>query len=230
MPRMRSRRIFRWLPKLRWSVLVASALAPEALVLLAGCGDSGGEAPAAPAAPAGAASMQPSNSESAVQLTFDGVHEVLSGGAQLEVRELNPVVNLVVTTVFESNHDDLFTLELAFEGVENAVGSHSSEFSGESNSAALAVAYLEQISYASQSGSLDVTLTGDGSINGRFAVDLAVDVAGSSDPAGVPASAMPFSVSGTFAGTWSLLCRSPVIGLPGDHSVADSPYCNNLEF
>jgi hypothetical protein len=214
---MRSRRIFRW-------------LLPAALVLLVGCGDSGQEAPA----PAEAAASMPlpsvDRSASAVQLTLDGVHEVLTGGARLEVRELNPVVHLVVTTVFASNHDDLLELDLTFEGVENAVGSHSSELGGQSNSPAFAVAYLERISYLSQSGSLDVTLTGDGAIHGRFDAELAVDAEGSSDPTGIPASAVNFNLSGAFEGTWSLLCRSPVLALPGDHSVADSPYCNQLEF
>ena len=227
---MRSRRIFRWLPSSLCSAVSSAAVAASAVVLLAGCSDSKQESPAATA---GASSMPPSGvsrSESAVQLTLDGVHEVLNGGAQLEVRELRPVVNLVVTTVFESKPNDLLEVNLAFEGVENTVGTHTSQFGGESNSPAFAVAYLEQISYLSQSGNLEVTLTGDGAISGRFDAELAVDAAGSSDPAGVPASAKNFSISGSFAGTWSLLCRSPVLALPGDHSVADSPYCNNLEF
>jgi hypothetical protein len=238
---MRSRRIFRCLPwspfsvAVRWEAVLLKAVllkavTASAVVLLAGCSDSKRESPAASA---GASSLPPSGvsrSESAVQLTLDDVHEVLSGGAQLEVRELRPVVNLVVTTVFESKQDDLLEVHLAFEGVENAVGTHRSELGGQANSPAFAVAYLELISYVSQSGNLEVTLSGDGAISGQFAADLVVDEAGSSDPAGVPASAKDFSISGSFAGTWSLLCRSPVIGLPGDHNVADSPYCNNHQF
>lgn len=228
LPRMRSRRIFRWLPILRFS----AALAVAAPVLPA-CSDSG-DGKEAPTATDGASSMEPPAGEtrrqSAVQLKLDDGDELLTGGAQLQVRELNPVVNLVVTTTFEFNHDDLLEFKLAFEGVENTVGSHSSEFTSASNSAASAVAYLERISYLSQSGTLDVTLTGDGAIHGRFDAELAPDAAGSSDPAGVPASAKNFNVTGTFDGTWSLVCRSPVIGLPGDHSVADSPYCRSLAF
>jgi len=223
---MRTRRNFRW-PSI--SVSVLAVLVPSA-VLLAACKDSGQEPPAAAA---GAAGMQVSGGyrkESAVQLTLDGVHEVLRGGAQLEVRELNPVVNLAVTTVFASNNNDLLELKLAFEGVDQVVGAHRSEFGGLSNSAARAVVYRDKISYSSQSGSLDVTLTGDGGIRGRFDAELAVDVEGSADPASVPASTKNLSVSGTFEGTWSLVCRSPVLNLPGDHSVADSPYCNQLEF
>jgi hypothetical protein len=221
---MRSPRIFRWLSTLRFSALVPLAALP-----LPGCADSKREPPAATG---GSTSMPPGvdRHDSVVELRLDGTPEVLSGGARLEVRELYPVVNLVVTTVFESNHDDLLQIQLAFDGVENAVGAHRSEFGGLSNSAAVAVAYLERISYSSQSGSLDVTLTGDGAIQGRFDAELAVDVQGSSDPDGIPASAKNFSIAGTFEGTWSLFCRSPVVGLPGDHSVTDSPYCNNLEF
>ena len=140
------------------------------------------------------------------------------------------MVNLAVTTVFDSNHDDLVELHLALDGVKNAMGFHRAEFASAANNPALAVAYLERVSYSSQSGTLEVTLKNDRTIEGRFAAMLSQDATPGGDPALAPPPVDDFGISGTFSGTWSVVCRSPVIGLPGDHSVADSPYCNNLAF
>jgi hypothetical protein len=225
---MRSGEFFGWL----------SALA--ALFLGAGCGsgdkpangDPSGAGGSVSGGPGAAAGDRAAANESTVELTLDGPREdqLLRGGARLEVRELNPVVNLAVTTVFDVNHDDLVELHLALDGVENAMGFHRAEFGSAANNPALAVAYLELVSYSSQSGTLEVTLKNDRSIEGRFDAVLSQDAPLGSDPALVPPPIDDFEISGTFSGTWSLLCRSPVIGLPGDHSVADSPYCNNLTF
>jgi hypothetical protein len=144
------------------------------------------------------------------------------------VRELEPVVNVVVTTVFASNPDDLVRLQLDVVGVDNAMGTHSQQFTSDSDSAALAIAYIRRVSYASQSGSLDVTLNGNGDIEGRFDAELAPDLAGSSSSNAI--AAQPFSISGRFEGRWMLACTSPVLGLPGDHTVSDSAYCNGLQF
>lgn len=163
-----------------------------------------------------------------LELTLEGVPEVLSGSARLEVRELNPLVNVVVTALFPSSDDDLVRLSLGVMGVDRAMGTHRQQFTSERDSPALAIAYVERVSYISQSGSLEVTLTGDGRIEGRFDAELAPDLAGSSTDSAL--TGQPFSMSGRFAGTWMLVCSSPVIGLPGDHSVSDSAYCNSLQF
>jgi hypothetical protein len=161
-----------------------------------------------------------------VLLTIDGNHEVLGGAARIEVRELDPLVRLTVTTVFPTNHDDLILIQLGVQGVENMMGQHIESFTSTEDGAALAVAYLKQVSYSSQSGSLDVTLSNDGKLEGRFDAQLTPDaLAGEAPPA-----AEPLSIAGHFAGKWSVLCRSPVLNLPGDHSTSDSAYCRNLEF
>jgi hypothetical protein len=218
----------------RCSLLPAAPLRPalfllSTLLLGMGCG-SGDESASDDSGAGGSAAAVGDEAASSVELTLDGVHELLNGAARLEVRELNPVVNLAVTTVFSSNSSDLLQLTLALDGVENAMGFHHSEFGGQSNSAAIAVAYLEQVSYSSKSGTLEVTLKSDGTIDGQFDAMLSQDPTPGTDPALAPPPTPDFEISGSFAGTWSLVCRSPVIGLPGDHSVADSPYCNNLTF
>jgi hypothetical protein len=163
---------------------------------------------------------------SALQLTLTDEATPLSGGAQLQVREENPIVNLVITAVYEQNHDDLVQLQLALLGVETAMGVHRMELGPPGNSAAFAVAYLDAQSYSSSGGMLEVTLSGDGRIAGSVQAELFQD----SQPGRLNESGEPFSLSGSFEGRWSLVCRSGVRGLPGDHSIADSPYCNRLQF
>lgn len=102
----------------------------------------------------------------------------------------------------------------------------SMEIGPPGTSAAFAAAYLDRQSYSSRGGSLEVTLAGDGSITGNLEAELFKD----SLPGRLDESGEALSLSGTFAGSWCLLCRSRVVGLPGDHSVADSPYCNGLQF
>lgn len=150
----------------------------------------------------------------------------LSGGARLEVREQNPVVNLAVTAQFQENTSNLVQFQLSVLGVENAMGPHHIEIGPPAYSAAYMQAYLELQSYSSRSGMLDVTLAGDGSISGNFEAELFKD----SEPGRLDESGERITLSATFDGYWSLICRSPVPALPGDHSVTDSAYCNGLTF
>ncbi len=165
------------------------------------------------------------DAESEVHLTIAGEGTQLSGGAQLEVREQNPVANLVVTAVYEGT-SNLVTFQLAVLGVENVVGVHRTEIGPPGNSAAFAQAYLERQSYSSGSGSLEVTLAGDGSISGSLEVEMFQD----SEPGKLDESGASFNLVAAFEGSWKLLCRSPVQALPGDHSVSDSAYCRGLKF
>lgn len=151
---------------------------------------------------------------------------LLSGGARLEVREQNPVVNLAVTAVFAQSTSNLVQFQLAFLGVENAMGPHHAEIGPPTYSEAYVQAYLELQSYSSRSGVLDVTLAGDGSISGALEAELFKD----SEPGTLDESGERITISATFDGFWSLTCRSPVPALPGDHSVSDSIYCNGLTF
>jgi hypothetical protein len=203
------------------------------LVLVAGCGSGGKNAEAAAGA-AGAMNTETSGvggssgasdaepRDGAILLTLEGEAAQLEGGARIEVREENPVVNLVVTAVYADNHDDLLQLQLAIDGVDQVAGHHTYDLAGAS-SRAYAVAYLDRVSYFSETGTLDLTVQGDGALSGSFSASLAPDAADAADAA-------PLELSGSFTGSWSLLCRSPVAILPGDHSVSDSAYCNNLRF
>jgi hypothetical protein len=166
------------------------------------------------------------DSPNALQLTLEGEPSLLNGGARLEVREENPIANLVITAVYEANHDDLVQFQLALIGVENAMGFHRTEIGPPGSSAAFAAAYLDKQSYSSRGGTLEVTLTGDGRITGKLEAELFKD----SLPGRLDESGETLSLSGTFEGSWSLLCRSRALGLPGDHSFEDSPYCNSLQF
>jgi hypothetical protein len=213
---------------------------------LAGCGDSGKKSANAEtgdttpgdgsegATDNGASGMTSDGSDSAnnaladdVLLTLAGDREVLGGGARLDVIEGRQIVPLTVTTVYPNNHYDLILLQLELNGVENAMGEHTENLTGALDATAVAQAYIKQISYTSQSGTLDVTLSNDGKLEGRFDAQLTPDVPeGTTDAATL--AAKPIDLSGYFSGKWSLICRSPVQILPGDHSTPDSAYCRNL--
>lgn len=208
---------------------------------LAGCGDSDHESPDAETGDTGAgdttdgtaAGMTADNNALAddVLLTLDDQHQILGGGARLDVKELRPLVLLTVTTVYPTNHDDLILLQLGVNGVEHVMGQHTELLTSlvpavnadaAENAVASAQAYIGQVSYISQSGTLDVTLSNDGRIEGRFAAQLIAEGEGS--------TAAPLDISGYFSGKWSLICSSPVLNLPGDHSTPNTAYCRNLPF
>jgi hypothetical protein len=198
-------------------------------VVLAGCGgaepaeqEPGSEATEATAAPPSARADSPA----ALQLALAGESSLLNGGARLEVQEESPIANLVITAVYEPNHDHLVQLQLVLVGVENAMGFHRTQIGPPGTSAACAAAYLDKQSYSSRGGTLEVTLTADGSITGLLEAELFKD----SSPGGLDELGEALHLSGTFEGSWSLLCRSRVVGLPGEHLIADSPYCNSLQF
>jgi hypothetical protein len=202
-----------WLSLLGFVLIACGSEAPEEQP----------EAPAGGDQPAAAAST---DGASGVRLTLAGEGGQLSGGAQLQVREQNPIVNLLVTAVEEQNSSNLVRFQLALMGVENAMGTHRTEIGPPGNSAAFVNAYMDLQSYSSRTGTLEVTLANDGRISGNLQVELFKD----SEPGRLDESGEPLSLSGNFAGSWSLVCRSPVPALPGDHSVSDSAYCNGLTF
>ena len=195
---------------------------------LAGCGDSdhksandeAGDTPAGDT-PAGDTASDGNALADDVLLTLEGKHEVLGGGARLNVEEAQPLVLLTITTVYPNNHDDLILLQLGLDGVEHAMGQHTENLTGGRDAVAVAQAYIAQVSYTSQSGTLDVTLSSDGKLDGHFDAQLTPDDS---------STAQPLDISGYFAGKWSLICSSPVPSLPGDHSTPNSAYCKNLTF
>jgi len=162
-----------------------------------------------------------------VLLTLEGKHEVLGGGARLDVQEARPLVRLTVTTVYPNNHNDLILLQLGLDGVENAMGQHTENLTSTKDAVAVAQAYIGQVSYTSQSGTIDVTLSKDGTLEGHFDAQLTSDPDPNTD---APGTAPPIEMSGYFSGKWSLICSSPVPNLPGDHSTPNSAYCRNLTF
>jgi hypothetical protein len=195
--------------------------------VLVACGGSDPEEQGPSEGAMGAAPSERTDDPAGLHLTLAGDGAELSGGARLEVREQNPIVNLVVTAVYDDNTSNLVQFQVALMGVENAMGFHRMDLGAPgTNAAAFANAYLEQQSYSSRAGLVELTLAGDGSIAGSLEAELFQD----SVPGVLDESGASFSLSGSFDGFWSLVCRSPVPGLPGDHSVADSAYCNGLRF
>ena len=220
----------------------ASALAGCCLMA---CGDDAsrpaptGAEPSSPTEQTPAADELPStlsDADAAFRLSIKGWAEELTGAkAQLNVTEGTHAVRLEITG---TGLADVLLLDVNFDGVEGTMGLHQVELglppvkSGVPADAGVdsAVASLGGQPYHSQSGHVEVTLSPDGSIQGRFDVALALD------PEVGPSGQIVFeltdevrALSGTFAGHWDLYCQSH---LPG-HSDAfrkGGDFCDGIAF
>jgi hypothetical protein len=147
-----------------------------------------------------------------------------------------PTVKFMLTATYPGDPDDLLLLQLALPGVESVAGPHTFELGRPYVAPAFAIVALDAESYSSRDGTFELTLGTDGALEGRFEAGFSKDATDADDPMALPdrdvglSSSEALRMSGSFEGSWSLLCKSPVPALPGDHSVSDSEYCNNLEF
>jgi len=166
-------------------------------------------------------------------ITLEGSGQVLAAQARVEVVELEPDVKFTLTATYPGNPNDLLLLQLSLPGVESVAGPHTFEFGRPYLSPAFAIVALDGESYSSRNGTFELTLEADGDLDGRFEASFSRDADHTMPLSARDVSLTPgeaIAMAGSFEGSWSLLCRSPVPSLPGDHSVSDSAYCNNLEF
>jgi len=169
-------------------------------------------------------------------VALEGGNQVLLGQARVEVVELVPTVKFTLTAVYPGNPNDLLLLQLALPGVESVAGPHLFDLGRPYVAPAFAIVAVDGEAYSSRDGTFELTLEADGALNGRFDAGFSKDVADADQPMGLADRELALSsteamrLSGSFEGSWSLLCKSPVPALPGDHSVSDSAYCKNLEF
>jgi hypothetical protein len=168
-------------------------------------------------------------------ITLDGTGQAMVGQARVEVVELEPTVKFTLTATYPGNPNDLLLLQLSLPGVDSVAGPHSFDLGRPYIASAFGIVALAGESYSSRSGAFDLTLGADGDMDGRFEASFSKDVP-DDHPISLQDRDLSLStsealrMSGSFEGSWSLLCKSPVPVLPGDHSVSDSPYCNSLEF
>ncbi|HKO90129.1 MAG TPA: hypothetical protein VJU61_03190 [Polyangiaceae bacterium] len=167
-------------------------------------------------------------------VTLESSNQLLAGLARVEVVELDPTVKFKLTATYPGNANDLLLLQVALPGVESVAGPHTFDFGRPYVAPAFAIVSLDGTSYSSREGTFELTLDADGGLDGSFEVSFSEDLSLEDHPLADrseslnPAEAM--RLSGSFEGSWSLLCKSPVPALPGDHSVTDSEYCKTLEF
>jgi hypothetical protein len=197
------------------------------------CGDEGSR-PAlpepAPPEPAPATNELPSElseSDAAFRLSIDGWAEELGAKAQLNVTEGRREVRLEITG---TGQVDVLFLDLDFDGVEGSMGLHQVEIGLPGDAINSAIASLGGQPYHSQSGRMEVTLAADGSIQGNFAVSLALDPEFAPDePIEFEPSDEVRPLSGEFAGTWDLFCQSHLPGHSGAFMKCGD-YCEKISF
>lgn len=169
-------------------------------------------------------------------IALEGSNQLLVGQARVEVVELVTTVKFILTATYPGDPDDLLLLQLALPGVESVAGPHTFELGRPYVADAFAIVALDTESYSSRDGTFELTLGTDGALDGRFEAGFSKDATDADHPMALPdreqglSSSEALRMSGSFEGSWSLLCKSPVPSLPGDHSVSDSAYCTHLEF
>jgi hypothetical protein len=182
--------------------------------------------PADPAQAPDEAASQP-GSKAAFRLSIDGWAEELGAKAQLNVTEGQRAVRLEITGTGEV---DVLFLDLDFDGVEGSMGLHQVELGLPGDATDSAIASLGGQTYHSQSGSMDVTLSADGNIQGSFDVGLALDPDFAPDePIKFELSDQVRPLSGDFSGTWSLFCQSHLPGHSGSF-MKGGDYCDGVSF
>lgn len=199
------------------------------------CGDAE-HAPSEPAAEATSEqeeSNQPVLPEGEVQpgspleFRIDGREGPMGAQAQVAVQEGTEGVHVRITGA--DNGSNMLMIDLLFEDLGNTMGPHRVAFALPDEGDHVANASFDGEWFYSQGGEIDVSLSPDGAIEGRFEVALAPDhleVMG-----GAPvfeATDDATSVTGAFRGRWILSCYSRLAGhntlIPG------GDFCENLEF
>jgi hypothetical protein len=191
-----------------------------------GCGGDDPE-PSGGASGSESSANEPSDPE-ALDFDITGRSAPMTGRAELKVNEGERAVHVAITG--RTPGTDFVTIDLSFDGLDAAIGPHHVEFSLPAGGASVVVSSLDDTSYYSQGGNIDVSLGADGRIEGSFDVELAP---GTLEPApgeetASAASAVSTELEGTFNGAWVLNCRSRLMG----HSslISGGNYCDTLVF
>jgi len=202
-----------------------------ALALLAIACSGGGAASEGPASEqepgVPGAESEPSDSESLLSFAIDGRSEPLGAQARLEVRQGMESVHLGITGA--DSGSDLVVFDIFFSGVESTMGDHVIELGLPDRVENYANVNLDGTFYYSQGGRIELTLSEDGAIEGRFDVNLAPDLTEpGSPPLPFATTDSPMTLTGGFEGSWLLSCQSR---FPGHESLMNGgPFCENLAF
>lgn len=192
----------------------------------------GGEDPApaeadTPDNPAEPATDTSNDPESGLDFDIAGREVPMTALAELKISEGLRPVHVAITG--RSSGTDFVMIDLTFDGIENTLGPHHVQFSLPEGGSHVAITSLDDASYYSQGGDIDIRLGADGAIEGTFDILLAREsIADPGAPIVYSPSADATQLAGSFSGDWVLDCHSRLMG----HStlVVGGEYCDELEF
>jgi hypothetical protein len=164
---------------------------------------------------------------SQLQFRIDGREGPMGAQAQVAVQEGVEGVHVRITGGDDGSN--MIMIDLLFEGVDDTMGPHEVEFALPHAGAHVANASFDGEWFYSQGGGIDVSLSADGAIEGRFDVALAPDHLEMMGEAPVfEATDEATLVTGAFRGRWILSCQSRLAG--HNTFVPGGDFCENLEF
>jgi hypothetical protein len=214
------------------SRLGAVIVALGSLSLACGGGDPESAAPPDPAAAApddgvdepAEPSSVPNDPEWALDFSLRGRSVPMTARAEVKVVEGTSAVHVAITG--RTAGTDLMMIDLSFDGIENALGPHEVQFSLPESGEHVANGSLDGNWYYSQGGTIQLSVSAEGGIEGSFEIALArgemtIPLVFAPDEEATP-------LVGQFRGQWVLNCLSRLAGhqslIPG------GDYCDNLEF
>lgn len=164
---------------------------------------------------------------SLLQFRIDGREGPMGAQAQVAIQEGVPGVHVRITGGDDGSN--MLMIDLSFEGLDDTMGPHQEEFALPDAGTHVANASLDGEWFYSQGGEIEVSLSPDGAIEGRFGVALAPDHLEDRGEAPVfEATDDATLVTGAFRGRWILSCQSRLAG--HESFVPGGDFCENLEF
>jgi hypothetical protein len=200
---------------------------------------SGGDAESTPPVdspdPSGSTTTEPGTGETPSLpgdeewgLAFSLVGRDVPMTARAEVTVIEGEDAVHVTIDGRTSGTDALTIDLTFEGIENALGPHVETFSLPDDGAHMVNGSLDGNWYYSQGGTIELNVSRDGEIRGTFDIALALGEMAPGEPIVFEASEQAMPLGGQFSGSWVLNCHSR---LPGHGTtIPGGDYCETLEY
>ena len=159
------------------------------------------------------------------EVTFTGHEIAMNARAELQVNEGEREVHLSVTG--RTPGTDVIVIDMTFDGLENAFGPHTVQFSLPEGGPHDANGSLGGDWYYSQSGEAELTLSPEGRLYGHLEIGLALAVLTEPNIVEFKPSADAAPLDITFSVPWVLSCHSRLAG----HGVLQpgGDYCDELE-
>jgi hypothetical protein len=159
----------------------------------------------------GSETDEPNNLEPGLDFAITGRSAPMTANAELKVVEGELPVHVAIMS--HTSGTDFVMIDLKFESLEEALGSHDVQLSLPNDGTHFANLSLDDNWYYSQSGELTASVGADGSIEGSFDIDLARGTLGApNEPVVFAPSDVTTELKGTFSGSWELNCHSRLMG------------------